>query len=56
MDKDESAENEEDSSPPLNLLALSVQNIAQEGLWDRISYEVGEMAGVQLQPQHKLPV
>ena len=41
MDEGESAEDEEHSSPPQDLLALSVQHKTQEGLQDRDSCEVG---------------
>lgn len=39
MDEDESAEDEECSSPPQDLLALSIQHKTQEGLQDRDSCE-----------------
>lgn len=41
MDEDESAEDEERSSPPQDLLALSIQHKTQEGLRDRDSSEAG---------------
>lgn len=37
MDQGEAAEDEEYSSPPQDLLALSIQHKAQEGLQDRDS-------------------
>lgn len=41
VDQGESAEDEEHSAPPQDLLALSVQHKTQEGLWDRDSCEAG---------------
>lgn len=50
MDEDESAEDEECSSPPQDLLALSIQHKTQEGLQDRDSCEAARQ--VPTGPDH----
>lgn len=56
VDQGESTEDEEHSTPPQDLLALSVQHKTQEGLWDRDSCEAGWTRACRVGGHHLTPL
>lgn len=56
VDQGESAEDEEHSAPPQDLLALSVQHKTQEGLWGRDSCEAGRTHARRVGGHHLTPL
>lgn len=56
VDQGESTEDEEHSTPPQDLLALSIQDKTQEGLWDRDSCEAGWTRACRVGGHHLTPL